>query len=167
VLDGRGRPLAGAWVVAQRDHEQLQRLSLPVTSDADGRYRLGRLQAGNWKLEVSLSGYGNGDELITLDIGETKSRDVVLNEAAILTGIVFDAADRPAAGVGVTAVLDGTNRVSRTDTDQNGRFTFNDLRPGAWLLRPVKGHADDARLVRLYAGGTAKLDLTLRKRERD
>lgn len=68
VTDSKGVPIPGAVI---------RMVSLQVTrsatSDAAGQFRIGLMNAGNWQVSVSKSGFTSGTQNVTLGINETRA----------------------------------------------------------------------------------------------
>lgn len=150
VVDGAGRPLAGARVLAtgSRFDGAEQRVSIADTaSGADGRFRLEGLSADlPHEVVVALAGHGRvnlavpalGPPGAARDLG-----DVPLGPGRALAGRVTGPAggSRPGATVTLEGPLEGLaaegpryGREEERRADDLGRYRFDDLAPGRYRL---------------------------------
>ncbi len=162
VLDD-GAPLERARVSAKvselalnaRNPDLLIGLAFPVpeqewtaVSLAGGRYELAELPSGvDLTLEVSARGELVLQEVdaLRLEPGEVRVRDIRLFAPGAIEGVVLDAGGAPAKGVHLLLVrgseprmLDGSEPDSvQTRTDKQGRFAFQRVPPGTWLIGPL------------------------------
>lgn len=135
VTDHDGNPIAGALVT-------INGLNESTTTDQNGEFRL---PLGTGVYEVTASAFGYYEQTKTVEIkeeGETVTLDFTLEKVPgkSISGTVSNANDEsPIAGAEVTIVYLGDNlEVGRTNTDEYGRFTFNDLLSGDYLLTVEK-----------------------------
>ena len=113
--------------------------ALEGTTDLEGKYEFTNLANGNYVLQVTADGYG---QVVLGQInvaGDTDvQRDVVLEIAMMLAGVVTDQDGLPLPEARVTAYSIG-NRENRTqtqgDTDDNGEFSLIDVPGGTYTLR--------------------------------
>ncbi|MCA9706565.1 MAG: carboxypeptidase regulatory-like domain-containing protein [Myxococcales bacterium] len=97
--------------------------------DASGRYALGRLDPGRYRVTVSTA-EGSGRAEVTVDEGQTARQDVVLEHLAKVTGRIVDAQGQPVAGAVLMLGEGADGRVSiesdgeqeHDTTDEDGRF---------------------------------------------
>jgi hypothetical protein len=119
-----------------------------VMTGADGRYTLSGLPHGLYTVNVALPG--------TLpQLGEVESKSLVLDKATAyacaevdfvapikssISGVIVDDAGRPLSGLFVRLSLadqldrSGGSAGNGTDTDTNGRYKFDNLPPGRYLV---------------------------------
>lgn len=149
VLDERGAPMPGARVslhAAVGANEALVINGFParsqrhpearVTSDDEGRFRLTPQEAGSFYLRAEVDGKApreSGPFELTPDLGAS-GLEVVLVPGGAIEGRVLVPANDSAAGriVGISRG-DGHGVTARTDAA--GRFRFEHLTPGPWLVR--------------------------------
>jgi protocatechuate 3,4-dioxygenase beta subunit len=117
TLEGSGKSVAGATVraVGARGFDGPFGPA-PGTSDAEGRYELADLPAGETTLHatgpgvVTKGGAGTRDgwspNAVTLEAGKTATLDLVVVSGARATGTVTDAAGKPVVGAAVSAVAE-------------------------------------------------------------
>jgi hypothetical protein len=101
---------------------------------ADGRFRLDHLAPANHRLKYTLPGYKGtdemGSELVYLRGGAvTEHVTLELTPFARLEGTVLDEEGRPLQGV---MVYTGANL--RATTNQDGRYTIEQLEPGSYRI---------------------------------
>ncbi|MBL6719847.1 MAG: carboxypeptidase regulatory-like domain-containing protein [Planctomycetes bacterium] len=113
--------------------------ALEGTTNLEGKYEFTNLANGNYVLQVTADGYGQvvlGQINVAGD-GDVQ-RDVVLEIAMMLAGVVTDQDGLPLPEATVTAYSIG-NRENRTQTqgatDDNGEFTLLDVPGGTYTLR--------------------------------
>lgn len=163
VVDGRGRPVAGARV--NSDAVDMDELvididlgngdTLPghahVVTDAEGRFVLQPKVKDTTRLSVRAAGFapyeyrGRGE---AVPVANQDLGDLVLEDSAILSGRVLSAAGRPVADAKLKrlrndagssgVVFFGSSSVGGTEvatTDAQGRFRIDQLAAGPWKLR--------------------------------
>ncbi len=126
------------------------------STDADGKYEITGVNPGRYTLTVQ-SGMGGGtagSEPVEVPKGSTVvTRDVVL-PVNLVRGIVLSAAGEPVSGAQVLVTVPGTDLTKFADlgeimqamggqgfTDDEGRFTVDDLKPGTYSVRAsAKGY---------------------------
>ena len=122
--------------------------------------------ASTRQLEISatLAGYQPSD-LIEIDIPETSTRvDLVLETAELLSGLVLDGSGVPMvdATVRIVASLTGSPlpgpAISAT-TDESGRFLFNQLPPGSYLLQAASAGVETASVWADTGGDDVTLEV--------
>lgn len=163
VVDGRGRPVAGARVSSDAiDMDELvvdidpgNGDTLPghvhVLSGADGRFVLAPKVKGTTRLSVRAGGfapYEHGSHGQPVPVANQDLGDLVLEDSAILSGRVLSAHGRPVADAKLKRlrndagssgiVFFGSSSVGGTEvatTDAQGRFRIDQLAAGPWKLR--------------------------------
>ncbi|MHB1555987.1 MAG: carboxypeptidase regulatory-like domain-containing protein [Isosphaeraceae bacterium] len=183
VLDGQGKPIAGAKVGAHRlihpkngtltqeiqDHAPLLGLA---TTDAAGKFTVKLPERTNAYLDVKDPRHLGRRILARLD---AKALDPVrLEPAGWIAGRAIDSASgKPIAGARVAAQLVERRHRPRTDgwgqgeTDNAGRFTVGGLEPGVYNLVlvdvPARPHATAAAAagIRVKIGAEAAADLAV------
>jgi uncharacterized GH25 family protein len=154
VVDVERRPVAGAQVgLTPADSNAMdpftffetQEPARPVSTDAQGRFRMEHLAPGSWSLQVEARGFAPMT-IPGLDIQEGGARDlgtVILHPGVTLQGRVVDPRDRPVEGVEVrhsSGGMRGFTRMLRQEEDTpifsavDGLFAIPDLRPGDKLF---------------------------------
>jgi uncharacterized GH25 family protein len=139
-----GKPIAGAKVSVETavDNGEKWEDVASNTADADGRFEVSKIPAGNYTIVVTADGYAPrtvGYEL--LKDGNARKLVVELVTAAKLTGTVTDTNNKPLPNVKVRAdsmAIDGRGyaprAASEATTDAQGRFTLADLPRGYAVL---------------------------------
>lgn len=148
VAADSGAPIRRAEVRAMSTSS----ISRLTTTDADGRYELRNLPAGEYRVTVSRSGFvtlGYGQRrpseasaVITLAEGQRVAANLALPRGGAITGRVLDDAGEPVADVRVQAMrarlVEGRRRVEQvgvTDTtDDRGAFRLYGLEPGDYFV---------------------------------
>lgn len=137
VRSPEGDPIPGAEVL-------LESPRLTTTTDAFGAFRLDNVPAGNRRLLVRRIGFlamhprvkvpqAPGDSLVVLmlQLAQELAPIVVETGAPGVRGVVGDTGFRALPGTIVELI---GSREYRT-TDSTGRFAFQDVRPGHYMLR--------------------------------
>lgn len=140
VRDSGGSPVPGARVTAYQGEEYIS----GTTADASGKYTLGRLPAGSYRLQLSPPAGSSlvsqwwdgmttifGAKKVVLGPEQVVPADLVMREGASIAGTVTGTANEPLAGVTVKAV--GPNRLSTT-TAADGTYQLTGLRPGKYAV---------------------------------
>ena len=148
VVDARGRPLAGAWVVLKghigvRGATEIFRQG---TSNAGGQVRFSSLPNGHYRFEVQMAGHAQeraGGRRVQLDGPEAEEEvEVLLLRRPVLTGRVVDGRGEPMYNATVNVLMrtrvDGAESVVQrgsATTDDRGIFRKALDDPGRyWLL---------------------------------
>ena len=167
LVDSEGAPRAGLEVAVQTwglggaadviaDVPGAAAAGQKVTTDDAGRFvfTLDGARSGSLSLEAEHLVFAErarfrGDRA-DQDLG-----DLLVVDAATITGVVRDQLGAPVPGVRVSAEFGpmGFGSTSRTETDEQGAFVVGRLRPGTWTLRATSArHLPGAAEQRLEAG---------------
>jgi hypothetical protein len=129
-----------------------------ATSDNAGRWKLGPLKPGKWKLEVRQAGYRPHAREVDVPAartpGGTSLRDVRIDLArgAVLGGTVRDARGTRIAGAHLTIRgADGTTLES--ETDAQGEFRIRDCPTGDLVITATSGDASGLVRATVRPGG--------------
>ena len=171
-----GKPVNGATVQVERQQPKKPdawETVVSATSNANGRFELEKIPAGNYRLTVSANKYAPrmiGYEEI-MD-GTAQRRVIELSAASKLTGTVIDPADgSPVAGVTITASntmgIDsrGYSAPTRVEvkSDAKGQFTLDDVPTGyaqIWAHAPGRFHNDSLKLYAVPETNTIVIQMT-------
>ena len=182
VTGADGQPIRDARV-------QLSGVLVPLTgsspqqvwTDADGRYVLMGLRAGNYTVQVSRPGFAaasfgqqgaiEGGRTITLATDQVADDvDIVLPRGIAVSGVVLDDRGEPLQGASVYAVqlrqVEGRVAAlfagSPRRTDDGGRYRLFNLRPGTYVVATsvegVVSGATDTGYAPIYFPGTPLID---------
>lgn len=155
VTNGDGKPVSGAVVTAaplggsSTDRPR----GLQDMSDPDGKYEIGGLTAGSYKLTVAAGGYRNAEvpQVAIANDDDTPSVDVKLDSGRTARGRVIDAGGNGISGAMVMAAPAGTVSTGRdalpTTSDVNGGFVITVPADGPIDLSAVAAGFPPARLV--------------------
>ena len=153
LLDGsRGVPLAGVTLTAKGPGSA----TAEAATEASGRWRLGPLEKGHWKLQVKLPGYLAYDHELDVPAatraGTTTVRDVRIELArgALVGGTVRDSRGQRVASAHV--VVRSAVAVMEGDADSKGEFRIHDAPTGEVVVEASKGDATGATRVTVRAG---------------
>jgi hypothetical protein len=162
----RGEPIQGAEVRAWSDASS--GIAPMVKTDPRGRFRFPSLPAGDWTLEAAARGFGakRSPAVRVLRGGGPTPARVLLEAAGRLAGQVLDPAGRPIPGGTVEATDPVTGELlpgGRRAADASGRYGFDDLAPGTWVLTARAGGlgASPPEVVTVAPGESRALDLRL------
>lgn len=147
---GTGEPLSDARVTVRREEGRGQPLA--AMSDDDGRFVIGNVAAGSYRLEVTHEGYvdqeygqvspGRPGTVLVLVPGQ-RLQDVVVSmtPTGVITGRVFDQGGRALEGIEVGAMrytyVDGTRvleTVRMAETNDLGAYRLYWLQPGEYFV---------------------------------
>ena len=158
VVDAAGRPILGALVIPGKEFRG------PVipraTTDADGRFRLDRVSAGESVLTVQARGYAPALQEVVVRPGLAP---VVfrLAKGRAIRGRVVDAQGEPLAGATVSpAAWHGYTTLQwRATTDEDGTFQWTDAPPDSfWINVGREGYLD----VHHHEVAPTDVDLTIK-----
>jgi RNA polymerase sigma-70 factor (ECF subfamily) len=154
VVDGAGRPVAGALLVAVgeergswlNDDGSIGAGPPPCSarSGADGRFELAALPLGEGCVGVLAEGFAPLSRTVHVEGGEPAERELVVTEGGSIAGVVSDADGAPLAGLTVDAMLSlgpGLFMLGQPSarTDDHGAFAFAHVTPGLVSLRVDAG----------------------------
>lgn len=131
-------------------------------SDGDGRFRLGGLEPGAWRLTAESPGGLRARAAARIAGGETLV-DLHLEEGATVAGRVRDRDGRPLASARIVLLgSDARSNGRQTVTDAAGAFTFAGVSDGAYQLTASSdGHLPTAATVEVAGAPVSGLDLEL------
>ena len=139
--------------------------------DAGGRFTLLRIEAGDYELEATVEKDG------ALFVGRTAFRmpadrnppfqDFRVEPTRSLRGLVQDPDGVPLPGARVTLVLEGRTLeepLYTTDTDQGGRYSVEQVQPGAYEVRASHPEwVEVAKRIQIASGTISPLDFVLER----
>lgn len=142
VIDERGNPIAGARVeqdsVKESGFLEVFSFAPPeneTTSDAEGRYRIGSLAPGGIKLRAVATGFADGD---WFSLQVNPGDEIVEIELQVQRGGSVMGKIHRSVGevekIGVTLNQLSGGRSKYAESDSNGRFRFDDLTAGEYLV---------------------------------
>lgn len=113
-------------------------------------------------LITGLSGCFGGDETVKVDEEESEAPEAVVTEdTGSINGQVVAEDFTPLAKVGVSVTKQG-RLIDGTTTDNEGRYTINDLAPDTYTLQTLApGYRQEVVPIEVTAGTVAKKDLRL------
>ena len=153
--DNTGAPLAGVVIAALGPNGA----TADTTSDDKGRWKLGPLRPGRWKLTIDQPGYLPAKREVEVSAsrspGATSVHDVRFDlvRGAVVGGTVRDARGQRVADASVTvqaASGDGPTAVGSTDTQ--GEFRIRDVPTGEVLVTVTSATTRGSARVTLRAG---------------
>lgn len=126
VTDAAGDPVAGVKIVAGRDRFSSNRVNPESVTDAEGRYRLTGLAAGEVVVNAFPDDYAPAMEVIQTAVGQPAEVNLVIQAGAPVHGQVIDPQGKPLSNVWIiTDTWRGVRMLRREDrTDEEGRFTL-------------------------------------------
>jgi protocatechuate 3,4-dioxygenase beta subunit len=110
-----------------------------TVTDVSGRYAFADLKPGEYTVEYAAAAFMPNRRAIRIAAAIPTTMSVELVPLAALRGRVLDDERRPAPDVRVELLRSRAGQPSTQSTDQEGRFVFEKLAPGTYLLvaRPV------------------------------
>ncbi len=138
-----------------------------TTTDADGYYEFGDVDAGNYILTYQKSGYATQTQAITLEAGQALDMGETTLEAVSsgkIYGIVVDIKGNPIESVGLK--LKGVRtKVSKTEaTDADGFFEFSDLSADTYVITAKKNRYKTVKKsVTIGDGESKEVEIEMRK----
>jgi RNA polymerase sigma-70 factor (ECF subfamily) len=141
VLDGNGRPIAGARLRLGEFHREAYRQTEDGTdvsetyfvmtrTDASGAFSFTGFRPGTTELVARARGFAPWRGTVTVSLDVTARVDVPLGMAAIVRGTVSDSEGKPVDGADVAVGLGRDLLNSEARTDAEGRFRLDTLAPG-------------------------------------
>lgn len=157
VVDQHGTPVAGFVVAASGAH---------ATTDADGRFSIDQLAAGQYQLAVAVARdappvawVGGAPRSVVLASGDARIRDVrlvVIVEPSTIAGTLVDLAGAPVPD----AVVRAAGATTRSDGE--GRFVLRVVGPGPFTIDALVGGNRVAHRDAI-AGGARDVSLRLER----
>ncbi|MFN0060640.1 MAG: carboxypeptidase regulatory-like domain-containing protein [Planctomycetota bacterium] len=170
VVDENGDPLASYTVVA---HPEVQtNVFWPqVTTDGDGKFRLGGLFAAKYRLRASppksQTWMTNGSGLeISVRTGESVDGIRLVYEASgtlEISGRIADERDAPVRGAHVSGYLSSGEGGSQTQSDEEGEYVISGLAAGAYNVSVNHQSYTGDNRMNIQAGAT-DVDFVLKGR---
>ena len=146
VLDrSSGTPVAGAQVSTRSGIDLLRAGPLQAVSDTqtdqEGRFEIGSLKPGKYKLSVTAEEYAPGasQRILVSEGMVVDGVTIYLESGAIIRGRVAHADGAPEVGVLVHAVAVGTMGQTMDTTDTNGRYELRGLAGGNYTVTKIGG----------------------------
>ncbi|MEN8150884.1 MAG: carboxypeptidase regulatory-like domain-containing protein [Planctomycetota bacterium] len=140
---------------------------LRLTTDAEGRYRVEGLTAGNYFVSARKTGHATGHEdSVEVPVSGEATADISLGKASTIAGKVLDAGDAPVDGALVMVTpWSGAQRVpyrpmERTTSTAGGAFRVDTLEEGTSYLVIVR--APDGKIGIAIQVPAPKMDLVVR-----
>ncbi|WP_375765522.1 carboxypeptidase-like regulatory domain-containing protein [Archangium gephyra] len=161
VLDETRRPIEGAWVRATQELEE-EFIVASGRTDAQGWYRLGPgpVRPGLVQFDVRAKGHVSLREQTQSVAQGQGSVDFTLKRAAIVEGVVVDAAGQPVEGAYVVLRTPEDETVASANdgrlTEPDGRFSVDAPTPGAYRLR-VAGSKMVKRVLEISAPSSQRI----------
>ena len=153
LLDGsRGVPLAGVTLTAKGPGNA----TIETSTEASGRWKLGPVEKGHWKIEVKLPGYlpfaRELDVPAATRAGTTTVRDLRIDLArgALVGGTVRDSRGQRVANAHV--VIRSATTSGEGDADAKGEFRIHDAPTGDVVVEAQKGDTTGTTRVSVRAG---------------
>lgn len=149
VLDPNGLPVSGAEIRRVTGGFGNWNRQPGVESEADGTFTLRGLAPGVQKLVASNDSWAPTEEteVEVLPGGDSEGIVLSLREGGVILGVVRDDDGNPWAGRRVTYATGGGpvamfSGESTTETDEGGRFRFDRVAPGKWVVNASPGERE-------------------------
>jgi len=150
VLTKTGDPVEGADIYARTigGPPRAKGGGDGTDSDREGRYELGGLRAGTYKIDLSSDRglFPRDGVKVEIAAGASVERDLTIEDGGSIKGTVVDAEGKPVAGIEVgaramTAQWGGDNGKS----DDAGNFTLHPIRAGDYRVTASRSWSDQLR----------------------
>ncbi|SEK20842.1 carboxypeptidase-like regulatory domain-containing protein [Paenibacillus sp. OK003] len=153
VTDQSGKPVVGAVIKATT-------VSQSVKTDREGNYAISGIDNYAYNeitIQVDAKGYVFYTRYLSVGTGSTTKLNIVLQDAADVSGLVKDEQGRPVAGA--TVSLDNF----KTKTDKQGKYSINRLRPESSTISvEADGYIKQTIRVTLVKGPNNTFDFILK-----
>jgi hypothetical protein len=142
-----GKPVEGASVSTRsttrpKNQDELEHMNASAITDADGRFVLGRLLAGTYRVYAEskrVGAFTQGPEVTIADAEAKKGVEVDMNLAGAIAGTVVDQSNVPVSGVQLRfSLLHGTD-FGQATTAEDGTFKATALSGGGDYTYEVRG----------------------------
>jgi len=144
VVDPGGAPVEGARVFAEPSFDERLALMqgqgdpdrLQARTDEAGRFELEGFPPGSSAVVAEADGFAESAAVgFELDAGEARSDlRLVLRRGGVISGEVLGRDGEPSEGTSVLVRSNDTMQQEIGQTDGEGRFRFETLRPGTWTV---------------------------------
>ncbi|MBI5499887.1 MAG: carboxypeptidase regulatory-like domain-containing protein [Deltaproteobacteria bacterium] len=167
VTDEVGEPLAAAVVLRQGGREVAAAVAGP-----DGKFRAGRVAAGDYELRATAAGFA--DQTLVLGIaaagegeaGAERVVELVMRRGVTLEGRVTDRFGVPVGGASIELRLAGSGTAPRSArSDADGRFAATGLEPGRWEIEASREDLGTTSAVATLDVGTRSRPVELAFRD--
>ncbi len=105
------------------------------TTDSRGEFSFVGLKSGNLTLRVTHPDYVAEKVQTNPDAAAAQSLEIALSRGGEINGVVFGSDGRPRANMQVYLIGDRPNQNQRSRSDQEGRFKFSSVVPGAYTVK--------------------------------
>lgn len=160
---GTGTPVARALVTVEGDWSGGGRSDGSAFTDADGRFRIARLEPGNYKpVAEGLGSYGEARESVHLGLGETVEGVIVeVHPARIVAGrVVIAGTEQPCPEGWVSLRDEERDRWSRESIETDGRVELRSVLPGTYKVRvSCEGYLERDKYPEIVVAKEDQLDL--------
>ena len=181
AVNAQGQPVQGAAVSLippGRAHLDAIRTT---TTDVEGHFSLTNVEAGTYTLSIEATGPGGAiiDVQVSVTVPAGSNVDLTIRVSqtvpgvipspgfGAISGIVLNEFGRPAVGVLVKAEHERSGIETRTATDGDGRFFFDDMRPGLWRVWADPEGPERSDRVWVEVDADHEVQTTLRLEDRD
>lgn len=178
ILDDRGEPVE-AFAIEARSMDVGGPQESQSFQNEQGTFLFERIASGSWSLVAKADGHVDSEAwTVELPAQANAEREFVLTREASIRGVILDSTGAPIADARVSAE-DGSSsgarwgppRGERTNSDAEGRFVLEGLKPGgqlitasaegfadseAWQIQLEPGQQLDQASLSLRTGGTIR-----------
>lgn len=132
--------------------------------DAQGRFRLGGLKDGEYRLRVGAKGFADLTQELSL-VEDLDLGDLIVKEGCQLRGVVKDSAGNPVSGLTIEARAGDTRNIAEqrtVSTDENGDFAIENLNSGLHALVVRSGRRKIKESQAVLEGEPCEKDVDIR-----
>jgi hypothetical protein len=159
VLGETGKPVGGVKI--RCDGQE-------ATTLFDGSYAFCNLEQGTYEIRVSLEGYSENPQKVTVQEGEELNHDITLQQATgegrIWGCVVSEETGRPPATGGTVFIGRQTFNRATPINPLNGRYEFTDLPPGTYHLWTAALEHEDTMVTVELKDGEVEENMTIKRR---
>lgn len=144
-----GTPVTDAVVYSHLEHipgtvhfvrrtEVDERLRNAAKTDGAGFCQLEDLSPGSHHIRILHPDYAPLEKILTLEPGDSPELEFTLDEGPAIFGSVIDASGEPVVGAEIFAITmtmrQDLSSISEGKTDEEGKYTINNLNPGPYIV---------------------------------
>jgi hypothetical protein len=144
----------------------IEALGISATTDAKGAFVLSGVTEGIWEITFYKPGYPKKKISVTVEPGQKTVNigEIKMEPGGRISGIVTLEGAESFKDVLVALKTAGGTDVATTKTNEEGKFSFEELEPGDYvILAQMSGYEEKREEVSVESGKEAAIELTLPK----